>query len=288
MIVNWLPVLVVAFLGREALAENWIDIGGSGGGVVHVDISAAVGSSVSIYQVNPGVAEGANWAGEANNPITLIGAENNARIGQGAIYDDNWMSVGVVGGNFVTLQQDSSGAAGSGHEARIFQTSDGNEAKLVQSGVFGMSAHVTQSGASPSILDALQRGSTAYMLTVNQTGAGGHMASVATTSDYMGGSVALTQSGSDNSAVIDGMSGGAATINQSGSDGMVVLSNQSSGMLTINQSGVTPYLSVAGYGVGDSSGQPMVITQEGGSLLVFDPEPPPSGPAYSATPPGGG
>lgn len=291
-----------------AVADNTVNIGGSGGGKVNINASAAGDSVIDIYQVAavPGVQ---NQVGTDASPVTQSGTHHTARIGQGATYDGGaWTGGAAVAGNTASISQvgatldqaaiyqatsDNTAAisqSAAGQTATITQGgSTGNQAVLGQSGAAALAASITQNGAAASTLVAIQAATEAYTLTVTQGGSGGHYASVETTSGFSGGgAVGVNQTGASNTAYVTGMSGGSATINQSGTNGYAKLENQSAGALTVTQNGANNWITVSNYGLGQS----LAITQSGDRLDAgnpqttgYDPDPAPSGPTFAVSPP---
>lgn len=300
---------VLALLnGATALADNTANLGGSGGGKVNINASAASNGLIDIYQVAavPGVQ---NQAGTNASPITQNGTSHTARIGQGATYSGGtWTSGTAVAGNTAsisqvgaTLDQATIYQATSFNTASIHQSassqsatilqgaSANNSALLSQSGAAALTASITQNGTAASTVVAIQAASEGYALTVSQGGSGGHYASVETTSGFSGGgAVEVNQTGLSNTAYVAGMSGGSATINQSGSNGYAKLENQSAGALTVTQNGANNWITVSNYGLS----QPLAITQNGDRLdagnpqtTSYAPSPAPDGPTYATSPP---
>lgn len=257
-LVRGLPLVGLLLTGTPVVAENTINIGGSGSNSVNVNVKGTNGV-IDLYQVSSGVPGEGNQAGTSDQPITQMGSGHVARIGQGATYSGGvWVPGDAVSGNTAIIKQTGL----SGDTATIQQTSSGN------------TAIINQGGAAATAV-------------INQGGLGGNSASIETTSAYVGAGVIVNQTGADNVANVTGMSGGSANIDQSGTGGTVNLANQTSGALNISQQGTNNALSITNYGAGASAGMPLTITQTGvggGTSTTFNPVAP-TGPIYSPSPP---
>jgi hypothetical protein len=258
LLVRDLAIGCLLVIGTQAMAENTINIGGSGSNSVNVNVKGTNGV-IDLYQVSSGALGERNEAGTGEQPITQTGSGHVARIGQGATYSGGvWVPGDPVSGNTAIIKQ----TGASGDSATILQTSSNN------------TAVINQGGAAATAV-------------INQGGLGGNSASIETTSTYVGAGVIVTQTGADNIANVTGMSGGSANINQSGTGGTVNLANQTSGALNISQEGTNNALSITNYGAGASAGMPLTITQTGvggATSTTFNPSAP-TGPIYSPAPP---
>ncbi|SFP52543.1 Curlin associated repeat-containing protein [Nitrosomonas cryotolerans] len=287
------------FIETAALAENSIQIQGSGQSRINIDTANTTSSLIDIYQVGTGLE---NKIGGAS-PITQGGINQTIRIGQGATYaTDVWTPGAAVSDNLAHISQ--SGASGnraeiyqttssntasisqmsSSHTAKITQEgSDTNSATLTQNSSASLLATIIQNGAAASTLVATHAALTTGALTITQGGAGGHEATLVTSSEYNGPGLTIEQTGSANIASVTGMTGGSASITQSGTGGQVTLIDQDGGTLTILQQGTNNRLAITHYGTGASLDQALSVTQSG--ITVYDPDPPPSGPTYDPSAP---
>ncbi len=286
------------FIKTAALAENSIQIQGSGQSRISIDTANATSSLIDIYQVGTGLE---NKIGGAS-PITQEGINQTIRIGQGATYATNvWTPGAAVSDNLADISQSNAGGSmaeiyqttshntasinqmNSPHTAKITQEgSDANSATLTQNSPASLAATIIQNGAAASTLVATHAALATGTLTITQGGAGGHQATLVSSSVYDGPGLTVEQTGSTNTATVTGMIGGSASITQSGTGGEVTLVDQASGTLTILQEGVNNRLAITNYGTGASSDQPLSVTQSG--ITVYDPDPPPSGPTYDPLP----
>jgi hypothetical protein len=294
-IVFFLLATGLLLASATARSENTIDIKGSGNSQLNIDTSATNSSAIDIYQVGSVLV---NKVGDSS-PVTQVGNNHTARIGQGASYAaGTWTASTPVSNNSATINQSgvSSDMAAiyqisSSNTASIIQSSSdqsatvtqsssiNNSATLTQNGAAALQANIIQNGAAASTLIATQSATSAYTLTVNQGDSGGHTASIETSSDYNGAGVTVNQTGSANSASVTGMSGGSASISQSGTGGTVNLANQSNGVLTIDQQGTSNALGITNY----DSGVSLSVTQTGAGTS-YNPSSPPSGPTYTSSP----
>lgn len=305
--VSGMPVWVMPFLaatlwlltGITALADNMINIQGSGESQVNINTSNGNNSVIDIYQVGTGQV---NKVG-VTSPINQDGSNHTARIGQGATYADGvWTPGTAVSNNSAMITQNG----GNDHMAAIYQATGSNTASISQSGsnqaatvnqsvstlnsavitqnsAAAVAATITQDGMAASSLIATQRSASAYTLAVTQGESGGHSATLETSSGYDGTGLTVNQTGSTNEANVSGMSGGSASINQSGTGGRVSLVDQTSGALSIVQEGANNALTIENYGSGASAGRSLSVTQTGST--TYNPDPPPNGPTYTAQPP---
>ncbi len=232
--------LSVLLFSAGSYADNTVNLSCSGNSVVYVNNSAASNSLIDLYQVGDSISKKSG----IENQITVsqVGSGDTVRIGQGAEYvDTSWIAGSAVTQNVATVNQTG----------------------------IGLTATVIQMGAVASTVSADQAASVPYTLNVTQSGYGGHSATIQTTSTYIPATVysdgvttvtpgvTINQSGTNDFALISGMSGGSALINQSNKNGSVSLIGQTSGIIAVTQSKNNADVSVVSFG----SSTPMIINQ---------------------------